>query len=210
MRLLVLAAILGCCQYQVKAFVRPVLRPARSHVHVLQSSELLVDASYNLAGGAATLGLVCGVLEDKKGPLAKVFGGLAVLLTIVGGFFAFQTSTLSFKFDDDSFSLVKNDGSSLGENVVVGGENKWTYKSFVNYDFLPSESFPILVYFKETQTPEAAWVDAPIVVDQLKGQAHFFPAIARTDVLKAEFEKHGCEKSQGEGVQLKAPTKLVL
>ena len=37
---------------------------------------------------------------------------------------------------------------STGENVVVGGENLWAYKSFVNYDFFPSEQTPILVYFK--------------------------------------------------------------
>jgi hypothetical protein len=37
------------------------------------------------------------------------------------------------------------DMSSTGENVVVGGENSWSYESFVNYDFFPSESFPILV-----------------------------------------------------------------
>ena len=35
-----------------------------------------------------------------------------------------------------------------GENVVVGGQNRWAYDKFVNYDFFPSESFPILVYFK--------------------------------------------------------------
>ena len=37
------------------------------------------------------------------------------------------------------------DMSSTGENVVVGGANSWSYESFVNYDFFPSESFPILV-----------------------------------------------------------------
>jgi NIMA (never in mitosis gene a)-related kinase len=37
------------------------------------------------------------------------------------------------------------DMSSTGENVVVGGTNSWSYESFVNYDFFPSESFPILV-----------------------------------------------------------------
>jgi hypothetical protein len=37
------------------------------------------------------------------------------------------------------------DMSSTGENVVVGGKNSWSYESFVNYDFFPSESFPILV-----------------------------------------------------------------
>ena len=93
---------------------------------------------------------------------------------------AFQTNSLRFEFTDDSFALVKADGSSSGENVVVCGENSWKYSSFVSYDFLPSESFPVLVYFKETQTDPSVRVEAPIVVDTLEGQAHFFPAIGET------------------------------
>ncbi|CAI0542930.1 unnamed protein product [Linum tenue] len=50
-----------------------------------------------------------------------------------------------------------------GENVFVGGKNRWKYSSFVNWE-LWWPNFPILVYFKETQTkPE--------------GQIHFFPVI---------------------------------
>ncbi|XWS72920.1 hypothetical protein CRYUN_Cryun02cG0081000 [Craigia yunnanensis] len=50
-----------------------------------------------------------------------------------------------------------------GENVFVGGKNRWKYSTFVNWE-LWWPSFPILVYFKETQTkPE--------------GQVHFFPVI---------------------------------
>jgi len=189
--------------------MRPFTRQVRT---LLQSSELLVDASYNLGAGAATLGLVCGIIEDRKGPAAKLFGGLAVALTLLGGFFAFQASNLKFSFDQDSFKLVKSDGSSLGDNVVVGGENDWNYKSFVNWDFLPSEKFPILVYFKETQTPEEKWVEAPIVVDNLKGQAHFFPAIANVEQLKENFEKNDCKKMTDavSSVELRPSSKPIL
>ena len=92
---------------------------------------------------------------------------------------------------------------STGENVVVGGENLWAYKSFVNYDFFPSESFPILVYFKETQTPEDQWNVGPgeqansaeaIANGAKPGQVHFFPAIANVAALKSGFEVHGCAK----------------
>lgn len=165
---------------------------------IKMSGDLIVDASYNLAAGTATLGLVCGVLENFKGPTGKVFGAGAIIFTLLGGFFAFQTSSLSFKFDQDSFSLVKNDGSSLGENVVVGGENKWRYKSFVNWAFLPSEDFPILVYFKETETPRDNWVVAPIVVDEIPGQSHFFPAISDVSQLKQNFVENQCVKVNSE------------
>ncbi len=156
----------------------------------------LVEASYNLAAGSATIGLVCGFLEDAKGRLAKLWGAGAIIFTLFGGFVAYQTTTLSFKFDEDSFSLVKTaDGTSLGENVVVGGENDWKYSSFVNWDYYPSKDLPILVYFKETQTPIDARVEAPdIVVDNLDGQAHYFPAIARSDKLTELFTKYNCKK----------------
>lgn len=98
---------------------------------------LLIDANFNLAAGSLVVGTICGVLENFKGITARLFGAGAIAFTIFGGFLTFQTSTLRFKFSEDSFALVKADGSSNGENIVVGGENSWKYKSFVNYDFLP-------------------------------------------------------------------------
>lgn len=99
-----------------------------------------------------------------------------------------------FGFDENNnFMLTKASGESIGENVVVGGENKWACDSFINYRFLPGEKFPILVYFKETQTPKSNWVEAPIVVDQLEGQVHFFPAITNVKELAKQFELHNCK-----------------
>lgn len=160
--------------------------------------DLFVDPSYNLAAGSLVVGTVFGGLEDLKSKLGKyigyLFGAWAIFFTAFGLFIAYQTTTLRFKFDDQAFSLVKVDGSSIGENAVVGGENSWKYDSFVNYDFLPSESFPILVYFKETQTPKELWVDVPITVDTLEGQQHFFPCISDSQKLKENFISHNCKK----------------
>jgi hypothetical protein len=168
---------------------------------IMDSQSYLVDPSYNLAVGALGVGLAGGLLEDMKNndtgeklPTAKFFGGLALVFTLFAGFLAFQTTTLRFAFEPDSFSLVRNDGSSLGENVVVGGENTWAYSSFQNWEFLPSSDFPILVYFREDQTPLENREEAPIVVDHLEGQAHFFPAISDSQKLKAGFLEHGCAK----------------
>ena len=99
----------------------------------------IVDASYNLAAGSAVLGTVFGGLENLKENkgfpkfLAQVFGAGAIVFTLFGGFIAYQTTTLRFTFDDTGFALVKSDGKRLGENVVVGGENRWAYESFVNW-----------------------------------------------------------------------------
>jgi hypothetical protein len=181
------------------------------HSKLQMSVEEVVGASYNLAAGAAVVGTVCGGLENFKGPTGKFFGAGAIAFTLFGGFLAFQTTTLRFKFDETNFSLGKTDNSKLQENIVVGGENSWSYDSFVNWDFLPNEEFPILVYFKETQTPKEQWVEAPIVVDSLPGQAHFFPAIADVQQLKKNFIKYGCKNVKNVNpVTLKAPSKLTL
>ena len=120
----------------------------------------VIDPSYDLALGSLALGAVFGVPGSPlKSKVGAFIGGIP--LALFGLFLAFQTTTLRFTFDDTSFALVKSDLTSTGENVVVGGENVWRYDKFVNYDFFPSESFPILVYFKETQTPDDQWNVGP-------------------------------------------------
>jgi len=82
------------------------------------------------------------------------------------------------------------------------------YDSFVNYAFFPEgwidqPQGPILVYFKETQTPEAEWDVGPgksangadaIAKGAVPGQVHFFPALCDTKQLRDEFERRGCAK----------------
>mmetsp|Transcript_4046 Transcript_4046/g.5556 ORF Transcript_4046/g.5556 Transcript_4046/m.5556 type:complete len:92 (+) Transcript_4046:173-448(+) len=86
-----------------------------------------------------------------------------------------------------------------GENFVVGGANRWTYDSFVNWDFFPSIKFPILVYFKETQTPQEQWNEGPGQFDKAGGgQIHFFPAIANCEQLQEQFTLRGCAKMEQE------------
>lgn len=70
------------------------------------------------------------------------------------------------------------------ENAFVGGESKWKFDSFVNWEFW-WPNFPVLVYFKETQTkPE--------------GQIHFFPIIFDGKTLY-ETMLDRCGKTQNSG-----------
>jgi len=72
---------------------------------------------------------------------------------------------------------------------------RWYYCSFVNWDFFPSIDYPILVYFKENQTPEDKWKEGPGGLDKVGGgQLHFFPAIGNADQIKEQFETRGCAK----------------
>jgi len=74
-----------------------------------------------------------------------------------------QASRVRFRFEADALEVVIGDKEEKSDNKFVGGENRWKYDTFTNWEFW-WPNFPVLVYFKETQTkPE--------------GQIHFFPII---------------------------------
>lgn len=129
----------------------------------MESSELKMSS--DVSGEKVIIGkdfrlsaifLIGGILLDNIPYLQVTLGPI---VTLLGVLFLVQTFRLNFVCDETSFSLegTSSDGT-VGENIVVGGENRWTYDSFVNYDFFPAgwidqPQGPILVYFKETQTP---------------------------------------------------------
>lgn len=87
----------------------------------------------------------------------------AVPIGLLGSLLAIQTSRVRFVFGSDALEVRVGDEMKETDNKIVGGANRWKYSSFVNWEFW-FPSFPILVYFKETQTkPE--------------GQIHFFPIL---------------------------------
>lgn len=161
---------------------------------------VVIARDYRVAGifllGAAGLAQI---------PLLKFI--LAPLAGLLGLLFLVQTFRLQFVCDDEAFELL-NTSKASGENIIVGGQNRWTYDSFVNYEFFPKgwidqPQGPILVYFKETQTPKDKWGTGPGAAANsekawadgaVPGQAHFFPALCNTQQLRAEWEKRGCSK----------------
>lgn len=99
------------------------VRSASNKTSLSASPIEVIPPSYDLAIGSLALGAAFGVPGSPlKSKVSAILGGIPLLL--FGLFLAFQTTTLRFTFDDDAFSLVKADMSSLGENVVVGGENR--------------------------------------------------------------------------------------
>ncbi|MED6120276.1 hypothetical protein PIB30_019426 [Stylosanthes scabra] len=101
---------------------------------------------------------IAGGLAYTENLVPAVPVGLLGLLLLV------QTTRVRFVFDDEALEVRIGDQlEESGENAFVGGKNRWKYSTFVNWEFW-WPNFPILVYFKETQTkPE--------------GQIHFFPII---------------------------------
>lgn len=218
------AAPIAAHRRSAPATATATAHPSSSVLLAAPSAETDEGTGAPASGGGGGGGQVV-VTEDYR--LAAVFfavgaGALAVPLlvqllsgffVVFGAFLAFQTYRVRFVFTDDSL-LIENrplpwdegaaDGlQSSGENFVVGGENKWPYASFVNWDFFPSKDLPILVYFKETATPEAKWNDGPgasansdeaLASGAVKGQVHFFPAIVNQKEIERLFVEKGCAK----------------
>ncbi|KAJ3692239.1 hypothetical protein LUZ60_012589 [Juncus effusus] len=122
---------------------------------VVKRETVIPEPDYRLP--IAFLGIAGGFAYTDNLLAAAPVGLLGLLLL-------FQTTRVRFVFDDEALEVKVGDQlDESGENVFVGGKNRWKYSTFVNWE-LWWPQFPILVYFKETQTkPE--------------GQIHFFPVI---------------------------------
>eukprot|EP00873_Tetraselmis_striata_P020178 jgi/Tetstr1/440442/TSEL_028775.t1 len=132
---------------------------------------------------------------------------LGVPLVLLGGLFAFQASQVKFVFDKEAMEVrIGEDLQQARENWAVGGENRWKYTGFTNWTFFPANAkdgvtggefpFPILVYFKETETPREKWSEGPGKFDKNPGtgQMHFFPAVVDADEIAYLFDKKGCAR----------------
>ena len=58
-----------------------------------------------------------------------------------------QASRVRFIFRDDSLEVVLGEAQEETENAFVGGENKWDFATFTNWEYW-WPGFPVLVYFK--------------------------------------------------------------
>ncbi|XVF48096.1 hypothetical protein PTKIN_Ptkin03bG0164000 [Pterospermum kingtungense] len=143
---------------------------------VQKKETVIPDPDYRIP--IVLLGIAGGLAyTDNLLPAAPV--GLLGLLLL------FQTTRVRFVFDDEALEVKVGDQlEDSGENVFVGGKNRWKYSTFVNWE-LWWPNFPILVYFKETQTrPE--------------GQVHFFPVIFNGKQLyDVMVERAGPSKTSG-------------
>ncbi|XP_021895133.1 uncharacterized protein LOC110812620 [Carica papaya] len=143
---------------------------------VKRGETVIPDPDYRIP--IVLLGLAGGLAyTDNLLPAAPV--GLLGLLLL------FQTTRVRFVFDEEALEVRIGDQlAESGENVFVGGKNRWKYSTFVNWE-LWWPNFPVLVYFKETQTkPE--------------GQVHFFPVIFNGKQLyEVMVERAGPSKTSG-------------
>ncbi|CAN4122968.1 unnamed protein product [Withania somnifera] len=143
---------------------------------IIKKETVVPDPNYRIP--IVLLGLSGGLFYAENLPVAVPIGLLGLLLL-------FQTTRVRFVFDDEALEVkVGEQLEESGENVFVGGKNRWKYSSFLNWE-LWWPTFPILVYFKEKQTkPE--------------GQVHFFPVIFNEKQLyDVMVERCGPSKTSG-------------
>lgn len=140
-------------------------------------------------------------MADGSPSLVGIFG--AGFHIVFGALLWVQTVRVRCVFEKDGleFYNVKghrcdlNKGAKLMKkpsNYVAGTDNKWDYDSITNYGFFPSLEYPVICYFKETQTPEEKWNRWFAAFDSYgRGQPHFFPGICDAVQFKEEMEKRG-------------------
>ncbi len=111
-----------------KAVAYPIVVPASSYA---------IPAVLAAAAGAAHFGAGNDLAAGAAGLLAA--------------FLSTQASRVRFVFGPDALEVVIGNSGADTENAFVGGANRWAYSTFVNWEFW-WPCFPVLVYFKETQT----------------------------------------------------------
>ena len=152
----VLLVILMCCKVVMGIYTR---------APVSMGTKVVPEPCFNLGKGS---------LATAAGLMATGNLGGGALMGALGGLFTVQAGRVRFEFDEDALELKIDSGgevlASSGENKVVGGANRWAYDTFTDWFFIPSKDFPILMYFKETQTSP-------------DGQVHFFPVVSNAAEL---------------------------
>ena len=87
------------------------------------------------------------------------------LHVVLAALFWVQTLRVRCVFEEDGFEFynlkgdmkLSNDKAKLTrkpKNFVTSTENKWSYDKVTGYQFYPSLEYPLICYFKETETPE--------------------------------------------------------
>lgn len=192
-----MALFLASSAHIVSGFATKEIRRFRplTRYLVTESMPEIVEQSYTIAFSCAALtglSLTLKAQPTQKAIITSVFAFLTFYISS-------KTDSVRFKFDEEAFSLVQKDGSSIGRNPLFpnqgeNGDYRWRYKNIVNYGFLPSSEFPIVLYFKEVEIPEPVRIEPPFYIDSIPGQVHLFPVIGNVVMLDSGFKGHSCKK----------------
>lgn len=148
----------------------------RRRVATAASSSSSESSETKVIPGDYRIGATLIAISLFLGPVCHLWFPQCAIHAILGGFLSLQASRVRFRFSETDLDVVfiqpgESDGEaakaetdSSGDNKLQGGgANKWSFESVQNWEFW-FPGFPVLVYYKETQTRE-------------EGQPHFFPII---------------------------------
>jgi hypothetical protein len=171
--------------------------------------DVMIEPSYFLTWAVLALGPLIwwyhpSYAADGTPSLIGIFGGgfhviFAALLWV-------QTKRVRCVFEKDGFEFYNIVGKGLDlekgaklvrkpDNYVSGTRNRWKYDKIINYGFFPSLDFPVICYFKETETPKEQWNKWFAAFDSYqRGQPHFFPGICNVYEFKKQMELRGVKR----------------
>jgi len=92
----------------------------------IKRETIIPEPSYNIP--IALLGMAGAAGYEGATPAAVLFG-------VLGLFLARQAGAVKFVFDDEGLEVVVGKTEEITENRFVGGSNRWSYDSFVNWEF---------------------------------------------------------------------------
>jgi hypothetical protein len=192
-----------------KMSTKPVADRKVSKAERNRMKDVMIDPSYSLAVALAALGPLIiwyhpSYFEDGSMSVIGTAGGLFHIL--FAALLWVQTRRVRLVFEKDGFEFYNIKGYKLDlekgarlerkpDNYVAGTQNRWRYDSIINYGFFPSIWFPVIVYFKETDTPEWKWNRWFAAFDSYgRGQPHFFPGISNVFQFKEQMEARGVKR----------------
>lgn len=186
----------------------PVATKKVSWLQRQMMEDVMIDPDYLLSAATALLCPLIIWYHPAYGPspisLIGLSGGLFHLLFAC--LLWIQTRRVRCVFEKDAFEFynIKGPGLDLENggyleekpaNYVAGTPNRWKYDAITNYGFFPSEEFPVICYFKETETPEWKWNRWFAAFDSYGGgQPHFFPGICNIKQFKSQMEARGVKR----------------
>jgi len=167
--------------------------------------DVMIDPDYYLAWCFAIVG---GLITwyhpvNDDGSLSFIGLGGGTFHVLFAILLWFQARRVRLVFEKDAFEFYNIKGPSFDfdkgaylarkpKNYVSNTINRWKYDTIINWGIYPSLEFPVIIYFKETETPKEMWDKYFAAFDSYgNGQPHFFPGIANARQFKEQMELRG-------------------
>lgn len=128
----------------------------------------------------------------------------AAIHLILGYYVLKQTQRVRCVFDKKSFEFKNIKDNQLvtkpNKNYVKGTINKWDCDAVVDFGYFPSKSYPLITWFKETDTSSAQWGEyglwGQLFTDPMPNAPaiHFFPGFIDMERWEREMRKRGAQQ----------------